>query len=268
MQRIEDLGPPMLAAEDQQLSLTDPDARAMKGRGGNIVAYNVQTAVEPTHHLIVAHEVITTGSDRDQLANMAKQAREAMGTEALAALADRGYYKCEEILACEQAGITTYLPRSETSGNQAKGLFGERDFRYLPGKDVYQCPAGEYLPRRTKMHERGQVCHRYWSSHCRECVLKARCTTGKERRVSRWEHETVLDAAQARRDRQPKAMLLRRQTVEHPFGTMKTWMGYSHLLTKTLPRVRTEMSLQVLAYNLKRVINILGVGALLEAVRA
>jgi transposase len=268
MQRLKVLEGEMLAAPDQQLSLTDPDARSMKTRGGGIVGYNVQTAVDAEHHLIVAHEVINTGSDRNALARMAKQAREAMGSEKLTAVADRGYYKGEEIRACEEAGITTYLPKPQTSGSQAKGLFGKRDFRYLPDEDAYQCPAGERLIWRMQTQENGQILHRYWSSACPGCTLKARCTSGTERRVTRWEHEAVLDSVAERLDREPGMMRLRRQTVEHPFATLKTWMGYTHFLTTTLPRVRTEMSLHVLAYNLKRVMNILGSAALLEAMRA
>jgi transposase len=257
-------------APDQQISQSDPDARSMatSGRGSGTVGYNVQSAVEPTHHLIVTEEVTNVGHDREQLATMAAKAREAIGGEKLTAVADRGYYKGEEILACEEAGITTVLPKPQTSGNQAKGLFGKRDFRYLPEQDIYRCPAGEHLTRRATTHERGQIFYRYWSSTCQGCALKSRCTPGKERRVTRWEHETVLDNLQARLDREPEKMRLRRQTVEHPFGTIKAWMGYTHFLTKTLPRVKTEMSLHVLAYNLKRVMNILGTGFLLKAMRA
>jgi len=268
MQQLKALQRQMLATPERQLSLTDPDARSMKTRGTGIVGYNVQTAVDAEHHLIVAHEVIDTGSDRSELAHMAERAREAIGSETLTAVADRGYYKGEEILACEEAGIAVVLPKPQTSGNQAKGLFGKRDFRYLPEENAYRCPAGERLPWRMTTQENGQTLHRYWSSACPGCRLKARCTSGKERRVTRWEHEAVLDRVQARLDRAPETMRLRRQTVEHPFGTIKSWMGYTHFLTKTLPRVRTEMSLHVLAYNLKRVMNILGTAALLQAMRA
>jgi len=268
MQQLKALQRQMLATPERQLSLTDPDARSMKTRGTGIVGYNVQTAVDAEHHLIVAHEVIDTGSDRSELAHMAERAREAIGSETLTAVADRGYYKGEEILACEEAGIAVVLPKPQTSGNQAKGLFGKRDFRYLPEENAYRCPAGERLPWRMTTQENGQTLHRYWSSACPGCRLKERCTSGKERRVTRWEHEAVLDRVQARLDRAPETMSLRRQTVEHPFGTIKSWMGYTHFLTKTLPRVRTEMSLHVLAYNLKRVMNILGTAALLQAMRA
>jgi transposase len=256
-----------IAAPDQQLSLTDRDARSMKARGNGIVGYNVQISVEPRHHLILGEEVTNVGSDRGQLARMAGQACEAVGTKTLTAVAARGHYHGEQILACEQDGITAVLPKPQTSGNQAKG-FGKRDFRDLPEEDAYQCPAGERLLRRMTTQEHGQTDHRYWNSACPNCALKARCTTGKERRVTRWEHEAVLEAVQARLDAEPETMRLRRQTVEHPFGTIKAWMGYTHFLTKTLPKVRTEMSLQVLAYNLRRVLNILGSSDLLEAVRA
>jgi transposase len=268
MQRIKALEPQMLAAEDQQLSLTDPDARAMKGRGGNIVAYNVQTAVEPEHHLIVAHEVITTGSDQNQLVPMAKKAGEAMHTEELTATADRGYYKGEELLACDEAGITAYVPKTHTSNNAAKGLFRREDFRYLPETNEYRCPAGERMIWRFRSVEDGKTLDTYWSSACPRCEIRGQCTTGQYRRIKRWEHEAVVEAAQERLQRNPETMRLRRQTVEHPFGTIKTWMGYTHFLTKTLPRVKTEMSLHVLAYNLKRVMNILGTESLLEAMRA
>jgi transposase len=262
MQQLKALEPKLLAAPDQQLSLTDRDARSMKTRGNGIVGDNVQIAVESTHHLIVSEAVTNVGSDRGQLARMAGQAREAIATKTLTAVADRG--DCNG----EQDGITSVLPKPQTSGNQAEGLFGKRDFRYLPEEDAYQCPGGERLPWRGSTQEHGQTYHRYWSSACSNCALKARCTTGKERRVTRWAHEAVLEAVQARLDAEPETMRLHRQTVEHPFATIKAWMGDTHFLTRTLPKVRTEMSLQGLADNLRRVLNILGSGDLLEAVRA
>lgn len=268
MQRLKTLEVQMLAAPDKQLSLTDPDARSMTTRGTGIVGYNVQTAVDAEHHLIVAHEVTNVGSDRGELSNMAKQARTAMDAEALTVVADRGYFKGEEILACHEAGITTYLPKPQTSGSQAEGRFGKRDFRYIPEDDEYRCPADERLIWRMTTQEQEQTLHRYWSSACQGCSIKSRCTPAKERRVTRWEHEAVLEAVQARLDKDPEKMRVRRQTVEHPFGTLKAWMGWTHFLTKTLERVSTEMSLHVLAYNLKRVMNILGVGSLTEAIRA
>ena len=270
MERLEKLEVKRLEAPDRQISLTDPDARSMatSGRGSGIVGYNVQMLVDAKQHLIVAHEVTNDGTDRAQLANMGEQTKEVLETEELDAVADRGYYKGEEILACEAAGITVTLPKPQTSGSKADGRFGKQDFRYLPEEDVYLCPAGERLIWRFTSEEKGQVLHCYWSSACATCAIKKLCTTGKERRIKRWEHEHVLEAVQRRLDENPEAMRLRRETVEHPFGTIKAWMGATHFLMKRLKNVRTEMALHVLAYNLKRVINIIGIAPLISAMRA
>ncbi|MEE8577353.1 MAG: IS1182 family transposase [candidate division Zixibacteria bacterium] len=269
MVRLKKLEVRMLEAPDQQISLTDPDARSMatSGRGTGMVGYNVQTAVDTTHHLIVAHEVTNVGHDRTQLANMAQQAKAMIETEELEMVADRGYFKGEEILACDKAGITTYLPKPQTSGSLAKGRFGKRDFTYIPEDDEYQCPANERLIYRCSAVEKGQTIHRYWTSACSGCAIKSQCTTGKHRRVSRWEHEAVVEAVQARLDREPERMRVRRETAEHPFGTIKSWMGSTHFLTRGLPSVSTEMSLHVMAYNLKRMMNIFGVKPLIEAIQ-
>jgi hypothetical protein len=258
-----------LWSEDKQISLTDPDARSMatSGKDTGIVGYNVQIAVDTQHHLIVAHEVTNVGTDRHQLANMARQAREEMAVETLDAVADRGYYDSEEIRACEESGITVTLPKPMTSGAKAAGRFGKQDFVYVAAADVYRCPAGERLTYRYTNVEDGKTLRRYWTSACKTCALKAHCTTGPERRISRWEHEAVLEKVQDRLDHNPDAMGVRRQTAEHPFGTMKCWMGATHFLTKKLPKVATEMALNVLAYNMKRVMTIMGVAELLEAMR-
>jgi transposase len=258
------------AAPDRQVSLSDPDARSMatSGRGSGIVGYNVQAAVDTEHHLIVAHEVTNQGHDRSQPANMAQQAKTATGAETLSVLADRGYFSGEEILACEQTGCTPYVPKPLTSGAKADGRFGKQDFVYLPQEDSYRCPAGERLTWRFTGVEAGLTTHVYWSSNCSGCALKPKCTTGPERRVRRWEHEAVIEAMQDRLDRHPRAMRIRRATVEHAFGTLKAWMGATHFKMRTLEKVRTEMSLHVLAYNLKRMIAILGVGPLIQAMRA
>ena len=258
----------MLASPDQQVSLTDPDSRSMatSGRGSGVVGYNVQVAVDTEHHLIVAHEVTNSGSDRSQLANMAKQAKAVLQTEDLAAVADRGYFNSPEILDCAEAGITVTLPKPMTSGAKSQGRFGKQDFVYVPEKDVYRCPAGEHLTYRFTAQEDGKTIRRYWTTACPKCPLQSRCTTGSERRIPRWEHEHVLDAVQERLDASPEAMRMRRETVEHPFGTMKARMGATHFLTKTLPKVSTEMSLSVLAYNLTRVLNIVGVKPLIAAI--
>jgi len=259
----------MLASPDEQISLTDPDSRSMatSGRGSGVVGYNVQTAVETEHHLIVHHEVTNVGSDRSQLANAAKAAKEALQVDKLEAVADRGYYNSPEILACEQAGITVTLPKPMTSGAKSEGRFGKQDFVYKADQDAYRCPAGEMLTYRYASVEDGKTLRRYWTTACGQCPLKSKCTTGPERRISRWEHEHVLEAAQERLDRNPDAMRTRREVVEHPYGTLKMRMGATHFLCKTLPKVATEMALCVLGYNLTRVINIVGVEKMLEAVR-
>jgi len=257
MARLKKLEARMLNAPDKQVSLTDPDARSMKTRGTGIVGYNVQTAVDTQHHLIVAHEVTNNGSDRQQLANMARQAKTVLTVDKLTVVADRGYYRSEELQDCEEANITTYLPKPQTSGNQAKGQFGRDAFHYIAEDNEYECPAGQRLPYHMTTQDKGRRLHCYWTFKCRMCDIKAQCTTGVHRKMTRWEHETVLEKAQARLDRSPDAMRIRRATVEHPFGTLKAWMGSTHFLTKTLDRVSTEMSLHVLAYNMKRMMNII-----------
>jgi len=268
MQALKEIEVRLNKAADRQISLTDPDARSMKTRGTGIVGYNVQSAVDAKHHLIVAHEVTNVGIDRDQLSAMATLARSAMGAQELTAVADRGYFKSEEILACHEAGITAIVPKTVTSNATADGRFGKADFIYDAHKNEYRCPAGERLIWRYSTVENGLKLHRYWSSLCQSCIMKDRCTPSSERRVARWEHEAVLEAMQTRLDHAPEMMRVRRQTAEHPFGTIKAWMGATHFLTKTLDRVRAEMSLHVLAYNLKRVMKLLGNDALMDAMRA
>jgi transposase len=271
MQAFKALEPQVHAAPDQQISLTDPDARSMatSGRGSGVVGYNVQSAVDTKHHLIVAHEVTNKAHDRDQLSSMAGQAKAAMGADALEVLADRGYFSGEEILACAPLGVTPILPKPLTSAAKADGRFGKQDFVYNPEDDTYRCPAGETLTWRYMAVQNGMNIDTYWTTKCADCPLKAQCTTSKEpRRIRRWEHEAVIDAMQDRLDRRPDAMRTRRATVEHPFGTLKAWMGATHFKMRTLEKVKTEMSLHVLAYNLKRVIAIIGVGPLIEAMKA
>jgi transposase len=237
MDRLKKIEVRLLDEPDQQISMTDPDARSMatSGRGSGMVGYNVQTAI---------------------------------GTEELDVVADRGYFKGEEILACDESGITTYLPKPQTSGSTKRGLFSKRDFIYKPQDNEYECPAGERLTWRFSTEEKGQMIDKYWSSNCPGCAIRGQCTSGKYRRVGRWEHEAVVEAVEARLEKEPERMRTRRETVEHPFGTLKCWMGYTHFQTKTLKRVSTEMSLHVLAYNLKRVMNITGILPLIEAIEA
>ena len=256
-------------APDKQISLTDPDARSMatSGKGTGIVGYNVQIAVDAEHHLIVAHEVTNVGNDRSQLATMGGNARDATGCEEVTVLADRGYYNGEEVLACEGTGVLPYVPKTQTSGNAKRGLFTVQDFIYDAENDRYTCPAGEFLTKgKIRSDRRDDMDHYRNLTACLTCGLKPQCTTDKFKRQKRWEHEAVLDRMQARLDRMPEAMIIRRQTVEHPFGTLKAWMGSTHFLTKTLEKVKTEMSLQVLAYNMKRMINIFGVKPLMQAI--
>jgi hypothetical protein len=269
MQRLKALDVQMLATPDQQISLTDPDARSMatSGRGSGVVGYNVQVAVDTKHHLIVTHEVTNVGNDRSQLAGVAKQTKDALETESLDVVADRGYFNSAEILACEKANITVTLPKPMTSNAKADGRFGKQDFRYVADEDVYICPAGETLAYHYTNEENGLVLRRYWTNACQSCAIKHSCTPSKERRITRWEHEHVLEAVQRRLDEHPEKMRQRRETVEHPFGTLKARMGATHFLMKRLPRVATEMALHVLAYNLTRVINIMGPGPLIAAIK-
>ena len=271
MQSLKEMGKEVEAAPDKQVSLTDPDARSMatSGKGTGIVGYNVQMAVDAEHHLIVAHEVTNIGSDRAQLTSMGQKALDATGCEQLAVLADRGYYNGDEVLACEGTGVLPCIPKTQTSGNAKRGLFTVADFIYDAEKDRYTCPAGNHLTRgKVRSDRRDNIDHYRNLTACSAGALKPRCTPDKHKRLKRWQHEGVLDKMQARLDRMPDAMTIRRQTVEHPFGTLKAWMGSTHFLTRTLEKVKTEMSLQVLAYNMKRMINIFGVTPLMKAIAA
>jgi len=240
---------------------------ATSGKGSGMVGYNVHVAVDAKHHLIVAHEVTNSGSDRAQLSPMAKAARDAMGKTRLRAVADRGYYSGPQIKECADAGIAVMLLKSTTSGAKYHGRFDKVEFIYIARDDEYQCPTGERAIYRYTSEEHGMQLHRYWSSACSQCKIKSQCTPSGERRISRWEHESVLEAVQRRLDKTPDAMTVRRRTVEHVFGTFKHWMGYTHFLTRRLPNVGTEMSLNVLAYNLTRVLRILGFKKTMKAMR-
>lgn len=269
MQRLEKLEARMLETPGEQISLTDPDARSMatSGRGSGVVGYNVQTAVDTETHLIVAHDVTMTGSDRRQLARMSKLTKATLDVEHLEVVADRGYFNSPEILACKDANVTVTLPKPQTTNNKKKGRFVKADFRYEPADDVYICPAGETLPYHMATQEKGLTLHRYWTNACVHCSIRDKCTTSVQRRVTRWEHEDVLEEVQRRLDENPQAMRTRRETVEHPFGTIKARMGATHFLMKQLKNVATEMALHVLAYNLTRVMNIIGIKALMQAIR-
>jgi len=255
---------------ERQVSLTDPDARSMATSrlGSAVVGYNVQAAVDAKHHMIVAHEVTNSITDQGQLPAMAKATKEAIGHPKPTVLADRGYFEGYDILECERAGIETLVPKPLTSNSKFQGRFDKRDFIYDKGRDVYRCPAGQIAIYRFTAVEDGKTLRKYWSSACPSCHLKPQCTPAPCRRISRWEHEEVVEAVQARLDATPEASRVRQRTVEHVFGTLKAWMGSTHFLTRTLPRVRTEMSLQVLAYNLQRAIKIVGAATLMAEMRA
>ncbi len=271
MRELEAMEEAVAATPDRQISLTDPDARAMAsaGKGTGLVGYNLQAAVDTGSHIVVAHEVINLGHDRTSLATMGQQAHEATGTQALTVLADRGYFSGPEVLACEAAGVTPICPKPLTSGAKADGRWGKQDFVYQAESDTYRCPAGETMTRRFASLEHGMTLHGYATPACRSrCTVKANCTASSERRIKRWEHEEVVEAMQARLDRWPDAMRVRRRTVEHVFGTIKDWMGRSHFKTRGLKNVGTEISLHILAYNIKRAIALIGVSGLIAAMQA
>ena len=271
MDRLDALNEQRCSEPDQQISLTDPDARSMatSGRGSGVVGYNVQVAFDTENHLIVAHDVTMTGNDTSQLARMSKLTKATLDVDHLDVVADRGYYNSPEILACKEANITVTLPKRQTTNNKKRGRFVKADFRYVADEDHYICPAGERLKYYYTNQEKGLTLRRYWTNACQKCALKDQCTTGAQRRITRWEHEHVLEDVQRRLDENPDAMRTRRETVEHPFGTIKARMGATHFLMKRLHNVKTEMSLAVLAYNLTRVMNIIGVRPLMliDAIR-
>ena len=270
IQMLSALEAKLVASGENQISLTDPDARAMTSlsHSAYTVGYNVQSAVDTKHHLIVAHEVTNVGIDKGQLSSMAEGARDALDADSIEVLADRGYYNSEEIAASEDAGIAVYVPKPVTSNSRAQGRFDKRDFVYDASNDRYVCPAGQHLTYRMMREENGRVIRTYWTNACEACPLRSDCTTGKERRVRRWEREHILERVQERLDRTPGAMQVRRETIEHTFGTLKAWMGATHFKMKTLKHVGTEMALHVLAYNIKRVISLVGVPELIRAILA
>jgi hypothetical protein len=241
-----------------------------KGGMGSQVSYNVQTAVDTEHKLIIAHDVTNAPVDRNQLFPIAGLAQHTLQQQEIKVVADRGYYKGEAIKDCYDAGIKVLVPRTLTSGNRAVGRFEKEDFHYDVELDHYRCPADEILQRRFDTVEKGKTMHVYFApvSVCRNCPIRSKCTTAEQRRLRRWEHEGLLDVMEERLRNTPDAMAIRACTVEHPFGTIKAWMGSTHFLMRRLKNVRTEMSLHVLAYNLRRMISIIGVATLMEAIRA
>jgi transposase len=256
---------------DKQLSTVDPDSRLLKTQGmTRAVCYNVQSAVDTKHHLIVAHEV-TNKQDRGQLCRMGKQTQVALDQKAITIIADKGYYSGQDIKDTQDAGMTPLVPKGDTSGSEKKGIFNRSRFKYDVNQDVYICPANQVLPYRCTSLEHGLMLKRYWAFDptCRACHLKSQCSNSKQpRRITRWEHEEQMDQMNELLSSRPDSMLIRKQTVEHPFGTIKSWMGATHFLTKRLENVNTEMSLNVLAYNLRRMMSILGSKNLITAMKA
>jgi hypothetical protein len=268
IERLMAIDKALVDAPDGRTSRTDPDARAMatRARHSGHVGHNVQSGVDAETHLIVTHQVTNQGHDRDLLTKMATQAKAALQREDMHILADKGYFSAQEILACHEAGITVTVPRSDTSGARPKGHFVKADFAYEHDADIYRCPAGQALTHRTTTEQQGLQMRRHWTNACKDCDLKSRCTTGQERRVSRWGHELLVEASDARRRSPSAPMSVRRSTVEYPFGMIKSWTGSGHFLTRRLSGVRTEMALNVLAYNIKRMIALVGIKALMATV--
>jgi transposase len=266
-QKYEDLRQQLEDTGASQISLTDADSRSMKTKHGTDVCYNVQLAVDHQHKLIVEHEVTNDVTDQEQLATMATRARATLETDQLDAIADMGYYNGDEVKKCLEQGIVPYIPKPNTSANTKLGLFGKDDFSYEAQNDCYRCPAGQVLTFRFETVEQGRQLRYYSTSACQGCPFKAQCTRNKgNRRITRWVHESLMEDMQQRVLTNPEKMKLRKSIVEHPFGTIKRWMDQGYFLTRGLEKVRGEMSLTILVYNLKRVINILGVQELIAAV--
>ncbi|MGH7701836.1 MAG: IS1182 family transposase, partial [Gemmatimonadales bacterium] len=257
----------LAASGETARSVTDPDSRPMLSGGRIEVCYNVQTAVDAQHKLIVADDVTNAATDRDQLSPLATAAQAILEAPAPVVVADQGYYHGAEIKACLDQGITPLVPRPLTSANAARGLYTKDDFGYDPVQDAYRCPAGETLTYRTTTVESGRTIKNYRTRACGRCALRPRCTRNQDgRKLTRWVHEDLLDAMAQRLAQQPARFRQRKALAEHPFGTMKRGMDQGDFLLKGLAKVRGEFSLTTLAYNLKRVINLLGVPRLLDAV--
>jgi transposase len=255
------------AGEAKQISTTDEDSRRMTTTSGSVVGYNAQVAVDAKEKLIVAQDVTNEVSDLRQLSTVAVQAKENAQAQQLEVVADKGYFNSAEVSACVDKNITPYIAKAETSANAAMGLYGKRQFQYDPSKDVYVCPAGAELTYRFNTYELGRELRYYRATHCRNCPLKSRCTRNKgNRTITREEGEEIMEAMAVRVTAQPEKMKLRKQLAEHPFGTIKRWFGYTHFLLKGLEKVRCEWSLITLAYNLKRVLNLVTLPNLLAAV--
>jgi len=256
-----------LDAEQKQVSVTDPDARKMPTAHGTVVGYNAQLAVDAKHILIAADDVTNEGTDLHQLADVAVQAKANLEIKQAEVLADTGYYNASEVSRCTEHGLTPFIPKADTSANSARGLYGKSQFTYDAAKDVYVCPAGQELTYRFPTYEQGRQIKYYRTNRCKTCALKSRCTRNKgNRTITREANEHLMEAMAARMKQHPEKFKLRKTLAEHPFGTIKRWFGYTHLLLKGLTKVQCEWSLTTLAYNLKRVLNLVSFEKLMAAV--
>src|SRR5262245_15845381 len=248
---------------DGQVSLTDSDSRLMKSRQGTHAGYNVQAAIDSKHKLIVAHDVTNARSDRGQLTNISMQAKEVLGVENLEAIADMGYYDCRDVKRCETESITAYVQKPALSRKRA--LITKEDFTYDSERDVYLCPAGVELRYATNDKQRGREMRHYYNVEgCRSCSVKRQCTKAGYRRIKRLKDEGVMEAMAERVRGQPEKLALRKKLAEHPFGTIKRTMDQGYFLMRSKAKVGTEMSLTALAYNMRRVINIMGVNKMIK----
>ncbi len=253
---------------EDQISLTDPDSRAMAAHTRVAVGYNVQIAVDAKHKLIVEQQVTNQVVDMGLLTETAQAAKEVLGVEQIGAVADKGYLKIEDIEACEKAGIDPYVPRPQRGPSVRAGLFRKDEFRYDPDSDTLLCPGGQRLRPYSSSLLRGLTKINYVNKQaCGDCPIRSRCTGNSFRTVSRLENEAVLDRMDARMARNPDIVKVRREVVEHPFGSIKQWMNQGAFLMRRLRKVRAEFSLTALAYNLRRVLNIVEFPTLMAAVR-
>jgi len=268
-ERLEGYRDELEKSGDDQLSLTDPDAMAMHPSTRIGVGYNVQIAVDAKHKLIVEQQVHSKVSDLGLLAETALAAQEILEVERIDTVADKGYFKIEDIETCVAAGITPYVPKPNRGPAASNGLFTKEDFRYDPAADVYICPGDEKLKPAHKVKVRGGEGTVYVNRPaCRTCALRARCTISKFRTLMRYAAEALLEQMAARLASRPDVLDQRRENVEHPFGSIKQWMGQKAFLMRRLDNVRAEFSLTALAYNIRRVITLLGIPAMIAAVRA
>ena len=268
---LKELGERVEAHPDKQLSTVDPDARLLKTQSMNRqVCYNVQSTVDTKHHLIVTFDVTST-NDRGKLEEMIRLTQQVLKQKKLTVLADKGYYSGCDIKATQDMGASVLVPKSDTSGAKKEGIFNRALFKYDSNRDLYVCPAGNELPCKRDVKEGGMQLKIYLNHiACRDCKIRAKCTQSKRepRKIKRWIHEGEMEEMLTRLKNAPDTVIIRKQTVEHPFGRIKMWMGATHFLTKQLKNVSTEMSLHVLAYNLKRMMSIVGTDSLIKAIRA